>query len=85
MGPNTAACKSSGRHCCTDSWKRFVSRVTCPARINRLIAEPAFCVEFEGDSAYNRASPALQPRENSSYDAYGGFLFRPPLLVLLRK
>jgi hypothetical protein len=47
--------------------------------------EQTFYVEFEGNLAYNGASPALQPRENSSYNAYGGFLFRPPLLILLRK
>ena len=31
--------------------------------------EQTFYVEFEGNLAYNGASPALQPRENSSYNA----------------
>ena len=54
----------------------FMSRIASPVLTDRLIVELAFYVEFEGDSSYNGASPALQPRENSSDNAYAGFLFR---------
>jgi hypothetical protein len=54
----------------------FISRIASPVMTDRLIVEPAFYIEFEGNLAYNGASPALQPRENSSYNAYAGLLLR---------